>query len=287
MSTQVLLSIAFPLVLGLIMFGLGTALTWSDFAVLRKSPRTLAIGLAIQMIGGPLLAFAVIKLFSFSGPLAFGFMLLAAVPGGPTSNLFSHLAKGDVALNVSLTAINSALGVAYVPLFLMFASELILESSRSVPVPAAKIAQTILIVLLPVALGMLFRKRKPEAAKKIEPWVQRIAVFFIILLAVIGVRNEWKLLTESGFTILFAVLLFNILNLVFAYGASRMCNLAKKQAIAITFEVGVHNCIMAITIAMSPLLFNSVEMALPAVFYSVVMQVTSGLAVQFFRKTVT
>lgn len=169
----------------------------------------------------------------------------------------------------------------------MFASELILESSRSVPVPAAKIAQTILIVLLPVALGMLFRKRKPEAAKKIEPWVQRIAVFFIILLAVIGVRNEWKLLTESGFTILFAVLLFNILNLVFAYGASRMCNLAKKQAIAITFEVGVHNCIMAITIAMSPLLFNSVEMALPAVFYSVVMQVTSGLAVQFFRKTVT
>ena len=112
-------------------------------------------------------------------------------------------------------------------------------------------------------------------------------MFFIILLAVIGVRNEWKLLTESGFTILFAVLLFNILNLVFAYGASRMCNLAKKQAIAITFEVGVHNCIMAIAIAMSPLLFNSVEMALPAAFYSVVMQVTSGLAVQFFRKTVT
>ena len=283
MTTENLLSIAFPLVLGLIMLGLGTSLTISDFANVKRQPKAILIGLGIQMLLGPLLAFAVIQIFSFPPYIALGFLLLSVSPGGPTSNLYSLLARGDVALNVSLTAINSVLGLFYIPLFMYAAVSIYFSGGSEIPIPYQKIMQTILIVLIPVAIGMWLRMWRDDVAHRLDPWIRRVAVTFIVILAAVGLKNEWRLFRDAGVQLLLAVVVFNLGNLFVSYVASRQLRLSHRQSVAITFEVGIHNCILAMTLAISPAVFGSLEMAMPAVLYSIVMQFSAGLAVRYFN----
>jgi BASS family bile acid:Na+ symporter len=284
MTSSNLVTIAFPLVLGLIMFGLGTSLTSSDFWAVRRSPKALLVGLAVQMLLGPLLALALIQIFSLTGNIAFGLLLLSVVPGGTTSSLYSHLARGDVALNISLTALNSFLGIVSIPAFLYMFSQFYFQGPTRIEIPIQKLIQTILIVLLPVVFGMLLRRRHSHLAKQFDPWVRKIAVVFIAVLAILGIKNEWSVIQSTGLQVIGAAIVFNLLNLAMAYLVSRSLRLSHIQTIAVTFEVGVHNCLLAIGIALAPHLFNSLEMALPAIFYSLFTQISALLLVQLFRR---
>ena len=264
------------------MFGLGLSLTIQDFINVKKSPKPVVTGLLIQMIICPLFAFYLTKIFDFSPTLSIGFMLLASSPGGPSANVFSLLANGDVALNVTLTAINTLLGALFIPLMVYLSYSYYLGEGVKIVVPVVKIMQTILLILIPIFFGMLARKKSIEFARKSDPWVRKIAVVSIALLALIGLAKEQTLLMDTGFTILYAVIIFNIGNFLIAYFASKFLHIPRKQIIAITFEVGVHNCILPIAIAMSPDLLNNTAIAIPAVFYSIFMYLSAGIVIKIF-----
>jgi len=282
MDTIQIITLAFPLILGILMFGLGLSLTGQDFLNIKKSPIPILVGLLIQMIICPLFAFGIVHLFQFSPIISIGFMLLAASPGGTTANIFSLLAKGDVALNITLTAINTLLSTAFIPVVVYSSYIHFMGDGIIMPIPIVKITQILMVILIPIFFGMIARKNSLEFAKKSEPWVRKLAILFIALLAVIGLVKERTTLMATGLSILFAVIIFNIGNLLIAYFISKFSKLPRGQAIAIIFEVGVHNCILSMAIAMSPDLLNNTEMAMPAVFYSIFMYISAAVVIKIF-----
>ena len=158
MNDSVLTSVLLPIALAIIMLGLGLTLTVADFARVLRMPKAVLIALGTQVILLPLICFGLVKLFDLEPALAAGMMLLAASPGGTTANLFSHLAGGDVALNVSLTAVNSVLAVVTLPIVVNLSLDHFLGEGQ-IGLQPAKMLQVFAIVLVPVALGMLLRAK--------------------------------------------------------------------------------------------------------------------------------
>ncbi|MFD6401303.1 bile acid:sodium symporter family protein [Nocardia sp. NPDC060249] len=266
-----LVSVGLPLALAVIMFGLGLSLTAADFARIAKTPRVVAIALACQLLVLPVVAFGLVLLFDLSPILAVGMMLLAASPGGTTANLFSHLFRGDVALNVSLTAVNSIIAVVTVPLVTNFAIGYFEPSGEdgSVGLQLSKVIQVFAIVLVPVGLGMLVRRWSAEFADRMDKPV-RIGSAITLLLVIVGtIVSERETLTDSLADVGAITVVFCLISLSVGYYLPRLLGVADRQAIACSFEVGIHNSTIAITIAISVL--DSTEMAVPAAVYGVLM----------------
>jgi len=162
-----LTTVGLPLALGIIMFGLGLGLTTDDFARVGRHPKAVAVALACQLVLLPLLCFGLVVLFDLPALLGIGMMLLAASPGGTTANLFSHLFRGDVALNITLTAVNSVIAVVTLPIITSFAIGYY-DRSDSVSMPFVEIVKVFAIVLVPVTIGMLVRRRSPGFAAAMD-----------------------------------------------------------------------------------------------------------------------
>src|SRR5688500_18042690 len=187
MQESALVSVALPLALGVIMLGLGLSLTIADFKRVVVFPRAVVIGLVCQMLLLPVVCFFVARGMGLPPELAVGLMLLAASPGGATANLFSHLAKGDVALNVSLTAVNSVLSLLTLPLIVNFAMESFMGAGQYIPMQAGKVIQVFAIVLVPVTLGMLVRGKKPALAERSAGPVKLLSAFVLLFVVAIAV----------------------------------------------------------------------------------------------------
>ena len=168
MDDSVLTSVLLPIALAIIMLGLGLTLTVADFSRVLRMPRAVLVALGVQVILLPLICFGLVKLFGLAPALAVGMMLLAASPGGTTANLFSHLAGGDVALNVTLTAVNSVLAVITLPIVVNLSLDHFLGDGE-IGLQPAKMLQVFAIVLVPVALGMLLRNKLPGFAERVSP----------------------------------------------------------------------------------------------------------------------
>ena len=168
MQATLLTNLMLPLALGVIMLGLGLGLTVEDFRRVARYPRAVLVGLALQTLLLPWAAFGLALAFRLPPELAVGLMLLAASPGGATANIYSHLARGDVALNITLTAINSVLCLLTLPLILNLALEHFLGAGQYVPPPTRKIVEVAVIILLPVLLGMTVRGLFPALAARAE-----------------------------------------------------------------------------------------------------------------------
>src|SRR5688572_2729251 len=166
MQSSLLTTLLLPLALGVIMFGLGLGLTLDDFRRVARYPRAVLLGLFLQTGVLPWVAFALALLFRLSPELAVGLMLLAASPGGATANIYSHLAHGDVALNITLTAINSLLAVVTLPLVVNFALAQFMGADQALPLQFGKVLQVFAIVLVPVLIGMWMRSRFPAFAQR-------------------------------------------------------------------------------------------------------------------------
>lgn len=178
-----LLTIGLPVALAVIMLGLGLDLTPNDFSRVARRPRAVVVALACQVILLPLVAFALVKGFGLAPLLAVGFMLLAASPGGTTANLYSHLFRGDVALNITLTAINSVLAIITLPLIANLAISHFAPEEDNLGMQTGKLLQVFAVVLLPVVIGMAIRRRSPEFAERMDKPV-RIASAILLMLAV-------------------------------------------------------------------------------------------------------
>ena len=277
MEQSVITTVLLPVALGVIMLGLGLSLTIADFKRIVVYPRAATIGLACQMLILPAVCLGIAHLFDLSAPLAVGLMLLAASPGGATANLFSHLAKGDVALNITLTAVNSVLSLITLPLIVNFSLEHFMGEGKSIPLQFGKILQVVALVLIPVAIGMLVRARKPAVADRLDKPVRIISAVFLLLVIASAIVKQRGDLGEYFQQVGLAALAFNLASLLVGFVIPRVFRVETKQAVAIGMEIGIHNGTLAIAIASSPSLLNNPTMAVPAAIYSLIMFVTATL----------
>ena len=274
MQASLLTNLLLPLALGIIMLGLGLGLTLDDFRRVARYPRAVLIGLALQTLVLPWAAFGLALGFGLPAELAVGLMLLAASPGGATANIYSHLARGDVALNITLTAINSALCLLTLPLILNLSLEYFLGAGQYVPPPTRKIVEVALVILLPVVIGMTVRARAPGFAARAERPLRLLAVVVLALLIVAALAQSWQVLATYLAVVGAACLLFNLASLAAGYLAPRALRLPHAQALAIALEIGIHNGTLAIYIALAVL--GKSAIAVPPAIYSVLMFFTAA-----------
>lgn len=261
--------IGLPIALGIIMFGLGLSLTPGDFIRIGRRPKAVTIALACQLILLPLVCFGLVLAFGLPPVLAVGMMLLAASPGGTTANLYSHLFRGDVALNISLTAINSVVAVITLPIVVNLSLAYFDPGGGQVGLQFKKTLEVFVIVLGPVALGMLVRALKPAFAAAMDKPV-RIASVVILTLVIVGaVAAQIDILTRYFASIAGAVITFCVVSLGIGFLVPRWLKVDRPQSIASAFEVGLHNATLAIVIAQSVL--RNPDMSMPAAVYGVLM----------------
>jgi BASS family bile acid:Na+ symporter len=256
------------------MLGLGLSLRAADFRRVIVYPRAVAVGLACQMLILPVVCLGLAHAFRLPPELAVGLMLLAASPGGAVANLFSHLARGDVALNVTLTAVNSILSMITLPLLVGFSLEHFLGAHHDIPLPIDKLIQVISIVLAPVAIGMAVRARRPALAERLNRPVRILSGAFLLAVIASAVISERAKLGPSIEQVGLAALAFNLASLGIGYAAPRLLRVERRQAIAIGMEVGIHNGTLAIAIALNVL--ESPAMSIPPAVYSLIMLGTAG-----------
>jgi BASS family bile acid:Na+ symporter len=265
MNLSTVLPTLLLIALALVMFGVGLSLSWADFVRLREHPRAVVLALLLQMLLLPAIAWGLAIGFGLSPVFAVGLMLLAASPGGVTANLFSHLFGGHVALNLSLTAINTLLSVLTMPLIANLALQHFIGEGV-VPLQTKKVVEVMAVVLVPVLIGMALAKAQPAWAARLQKPFKIFSALVLALLAIGAIAKEWTALSEAAASIGGAVLVFNLLSLGLGYGASRWAGLDKPMSTAIGFEIGIHNSTLALYIALSVL--GSFPMALPAAAYS-------------------
>ncbi len=274
-------AVLMPVALGVIMLGLGLHLTLDDFRRVARYPRAVVVALLVQTVLLPAVAYAIAKAYALPPELAVGLMLLAASPGGATANLFSHLARGDVALNITLTAVNSLLSLVTLPILVGLSLDAFMGADKTIPLQADKVIQVFAIVLIPVAIGMTIHAKKPEFSKRLERPVKISSAVFLLLVIVAAVLKEKDHLVEYFAQVGLPSLLFNLASLTMGYAVPRLVGLPSRQATAIGMEIGIHNGTLAIAIASSPLLLNNTTMAIPPAIYSLIMFFTAGAFASF------
>lgn len=275
MQQSIATDLFLPIALGIIMLGLGLSLTLEDFRRVAKYPKAMTVALGCQMILLPALCFFMVKAFGLEPALAVGLMLLAASPGGATANLYSHLSDGDVALNISLTAINSVLTLFTLPLIVNFSLDYFMDSGQYVPMQFRKVLEVFGIVLIPVTIGMFIRNKFAGFAARMEKPVKIASALILIIIIVSVVIREKQVLMDHLNVLGLPVLFFNLLSLASGYFIPRLLKIDKRQSIAIGMEIGIHNGTLAIYIALS-VLANSL-MSVPPAIYSLLMFFTAAL----------
>ena len=274
MESSVATTVLLPIALGVIMFGLGLSLTTKDFARVLSYPKAVVVALVCQVLILPAVCFGLVYALSLPPELAVGMMLLAASPGGTTANLFSHLAHGDVALNITLTAVNSLLAVLTLPLVVNFALGHFLAGDAGIGLQFGKTVQIFAIVLIPVALGMLARHRAPAFAERAQKPVKLLSVLFLVGTILVAVYQERENIGGYLADVGLATFLFSVLSIGVGYLAPRLFKVDRRQSIAAAMEIGIHNSVLAITIALT--LLNSTQIAIPGAVYGIVMFFTAG-----------
>jgi BASS family bile acid:Na+ symporter len=277
MEASAITNILLPLALGVIMLGLGLSLTLDDFRRVAVYPRAVVAGLILQMFVLTAAAFGAAKVFGLPPEIAVGLMLLAAAPGGATANIFSHLARGDVALNITLTAINSALALVWMPFVVNWSLDHFLGRGQYIPPPFGKIVEVAAIIVLPVAIGMVLRGRLPRFAARMERPIRIFSVVFLALLVAGAIGENWKILVPALAAVGLACLVFNLISLAVGYAAPLALRLPQRQAIAIAMEIGIHNGTLAIYIALNVL--NMPQTSFAPAIYSLIMFITAALFV--------
>ncbi|MEV6158879.1 bile acid:sodium symporter family protein [Nonomuraea sp. NPDC052129] len=266
-----------PFAIGIVMLGLGLSLTLDDFRRVGQYPKAAAVALLCQIVLLPAICFGLVLAFGLPPELAVGMLLVAASPGGPTANLFSHLFGGNVALNVTLTAINSVLAVVALPIVVNLSAGYFLTDSggAALGLQFDKMSQVFLMVLVPVAIGMVLRARAPEVARRLNLPVRVLSVVVLVGVIYAVLYAERANLFDYFVSVGLAALGFNMVSLLIGYGVPRLAGVDHRAATAAGFEIGIHNTGLAITVALSPTLLNSAEIAIPGAVYGIVMFFTA------------
>ena len=263
-----------PLGLAVIMFALGLTLVTADFRRVVTAPRGVAIGLLNLLLVSPLLAGLMAKAFGLDPVLAVGLVLLGASPGGVLANLLTHLARGEVALSVTMTAISSVASVVIVPLYLGLAIEYFDAGALSddVSMPGI-VAKVFAITIIPLSIGMRLRAHSPERAAALEPQLKRAALVAFVGIVATAVIVERDQISESFADVAPAAIALNVGAMAISFITAELAGLHSRQATAIAMELGLHNSTLTIAVATTV----ATELAIPAAVYSAFMFVTAGV----------
>jgi bile acid:Na+ symporter, BASS family len=260
----------FPLVVVVVMLALGLTLTVADFQRAATLRRPLLVALICQSLVLPTLCLLIAEAFHLEPNLAVGLMLMSATPGGTMSNILSHLFNGDLALNLTLTAINAVLSVFALPTILALAMGWFMGDGRFIPLQFDKFVGVFGLILIPTTVGVAVRHRFPEFAQRLQKPVRIAALVLLVLVIVAAIAGGKTTLWNNFGVLIGAVVSFCAISLTVGYLVPRRMHLAPRQATAVSLEIGMHNTVVAMGVALSPQLLNSVEMATPAAIYGAV-----------------
>ncbi len=276
MKADLLIQVVLPAALFIIMLGMGLSLKLSDFKLVASKPKAVALGLLAQMLMLPAMAYLIVLALDLQGALAMGLLILALCPGGTTSNLYTYLAKGDIALSVTLTSVVSLLAPFIVPFMIVVFMGLVMGEGQQIELPILKtIIQLVIITIIPIALGMTINHYKPGFSAQAENPVKIFSVLFLLLIVIgIVVKNINHMadyFSQAGV----AALVLNVSCMVVGYAIAKFAKLNEAQSKAISIEVGFQNGTLAIVIALT--LLQNTEMAIAATCYSLIMFVTGAI----------
>ncbi len=267
--------IALPLGLAFIMFAMGLTLKFGDFGRILSHPLGVFIGLLVQIICLPLAAYLLLQSWPLAPAFAVGIMILAASPGGITSNLLTHLARGDTALSVTLTAISSLAGMVTVPLIVGFSLASFMPASQTGNLSVAKMITGVFMVsTLPVLLGVLINQLRPLLATRIETVARPLSVGIFIIIVLGAFASSWQVMIDNIMIIGPFMALLNLFIMTAGWAASRMAGLDQQQAIAISLEGGLQNGALGIFVALT-LLHDKTPM-IPSITYALIMNLTAA-----------
>lgn len=270
MEANTLTAIFLPVALAVIMLGVGLSLRLEHFRQILVTPKPVFTGLSLQIIALPLIAWLLAWTLQLPPALAVGLIIIAACPGGATSNLITHLSRGDTALSITLTALSSLVVIVSLPLLINLATQFFMEEGQYVTLPIPKtILQILIITIIPVSIGMGLRARFPILADKAEAPVKLLSALFLALIIagiLIGERdNLGQFFILAGM----AALMLNLACMATGYITARVMNLSAPQTRTVVIEVGIQNGTLGVAVATT--LLNNSTMAIPAVVYSLIM----------------
>lgn len=281
MEESILTTLLLPAALAIIMISLGLELTRTDFQRVVREPRGVAIGLVNLALISPLLALGVAELFSLPAGLAVGLVLLGASPGGTMANVLTHLARGDTALSVTMTAISSLAAAITVPLFLTLAADHFDAEALVGDVSmGGVVVRVFLITLVPVAIGMAIRDRWPERTRAVRPHVAKVAAVLFLLVVVGAVVSEHEKALDNLGDVAAAALALNVAAMTVSFTVAKLARLDDRRATAIALELGVHNATLAIAVGAS----LAAVLTIPAAVYAMFMFVTGGLFARLMHR---
>jgi len=279
----IITNIFLPLALAFIMFSLGLGLTGKDFTRVAKKPKDFLVGLICQIILLPIVGFILVKLWPISPELAIGVMIIAAAPGGVTSNILTSFAKGDVALSISLTAVISLLSVITVPFIILISLELLGLDNIAKNISLIGMAiKMFLIVVVPTLIGMLFRKYLTNITLKFEPISRKISVVLFIIVLLGAIYSEKDNIVSYFADAGLITLVLNITMMFIAFYIAQLLGTAIEQKKCISIECGLQNGTLAIFVGTT--LFGGGAYVIPAATYSLIMFLTSLIFVFIVRK---
>lgn len=268
-----------PLALAFIMFSLGLGLTRADFVRIVRQPRALVVGVLCHFVLLPLACFALLKIAGLTGAFAVGFMILASCPTGTTSNLLTYIARGDVALAVSFTAVASILTIFTLPLIVSFSLQHFMGTAQAVAAPVGPMMGQILLMLgLPVAVGLAVRSQSETFAVSFEPKATRVATVLFVLIVLAAVLKNWALLRDNFTALAPLAIMLNVAMLLCGFAAAALVRLSRRQSVTLGIETAMQNATLALVIASSVL--GQGAMAIPGAIYGVLMY-AGGLAFAF------
>jgi len=276
MQSNVFTAVLLPLALASVMLGMGLALVPEDFHRITSDPKAMIAGTLSQLVLLPLIGALIVWLVPMPPAIAVGLLVVAICPGGPSSNLITYLAKGDVALSVSLTALSSLISVVTIPVLANEALRMLMGSQADIQLPiGTTMLQILLITLVPTALGMALRQRWPATALRLERQVSRLAMGLLALIILVLLLKEGGNLPDFLLKVGLGVVLLNGLGTLAGYLTARLLGLPLAQQLTLAIEVGIQNCTLAIAITAG--LMRHPEMAVPGAVYGLWMNAV-GLA---------
>ncbi|MDJ0558791.1 MAG: bile acid:sodium symporter family protein [Microcystis sp. M53599_WE4] len=283
MQADFFTNILLPVGLGVLMLGMGLGLILADFQRITRYPKAVLIGLVNQIIILPIVGFIVASILPLRPEIAVGLMIVAICPSGPSSNVLTYLAKGDVALSVTLTAFSSIITIFTIPFLASLSLQHFMGESAAISLPiGSTMAQIFSIIVLPLVIGMTIRHYFPLLAKSLEPITNRLAVIFLAVIICLLILREWQRLplfiAQTGI----AVIILNTIASLIGFFSGLLFQLTIPQRICIAIEVGIQSGTLAIGITAG--LLKNPDLAIPAVVYSLWMYVSAFIAVYYGRK---
>lgn len=284
MQQSVVLSIGLPVALVIIMLGLGLSLRIEDFTRALSRPWPILVGLVCQIVILPLLCLALVYVADLPPAISVGMMLLAASPGGTSAAIFTHLARGDVALSLILAAATSVIALFSLPVIVNFSMEMFYGEASAVRLDVRQIMQIFVVAIVPALAGVMIRSRFPALAQRLDRPVKALATVFLVAVVLAALIGQWRLLVIWGPTVGTMMLAFSVASLLVGYCAPLLLGIERRQAIALSMSIGIHNAALVIALAMSDHMLGNPEMAIPPAAYGVIAYIAGGAFVWLLNR---